>query len=229
VSMDKKVFAAFIAVVVVAVTGLGRAGSGRSPSSIAAAAQAPTPTVSVTTLPAMPTSPAGSMSSPAPHATIPLLTPPPALTPPPGGIPTQPPVGVAFIQVEGQVSNPLSLSLSQLQHMKSLSLTLHFHTYTGVPLQEILELAQPTFAQDPQMLMRKYVYFQGFDGQNAILSFPEFNKAFNGQLVLLAYLVDLHDVKQPGFVQLVVQGDKTTDRFIKVARIIVGEPAAPPQ
>jgi len=135
-----------------------------------------------------------------------------------------PPVGTAYIQVEGQVANPLTLSLGQMQHMKSLSLTLHFHTYTGVPLQEILTLAQPTFSTDPETLMRKYVYFQGFEGKSAILSFPEFTKQFNGQIVLLAYLVDLHDVKQPGFVQLVVQGDKSSARFIKVARIIVGEP-----
>jgi hypothetical protein len=76
--------------------------------------------------------------------------------------------------------------------------------------------------------MRKYVYFQGVDGKNAILSFPEFSKQFNGQLILLAYSVDLHDVKPPGFAQLVVQGDKTNARFIKVARIIVGEPLPPP-
>jgi DMSO/TMAO reductase YedYZ molybdopterin-dependent catalytic subunit len=222
--MDKKVFAAFVVLVVVALVAPGHSGANRSQSSMAAAAQAPTPTVSVTTLPAMP----GTMSSPAPHPTMPLLTPLPAQTPPPAaGVPTQPPVGVAFVQVEGQVSNPLSLTLGQLQHMKSLSLTLHFHTYTGVPLQEILALAQPTFPNDPETLMRKYVYFQGFDGKNAILSFPEFTKQFNGQLVLLAYVVDLHDVKQPGFVQLVVQGDKTNARFIKVARIVVGEPAVP--
>ena len=125
------------------------------------------------------------------------------------------------------MTNPLTLSLNQLQHMKSLSLTLHFHTYTGVPLPELLALAQPSFSSDPETLMRKYVYFQGFDGKNAILSFPEFSKQFNGQLVLLAYVVDLHDVKPPGFVQLVVQGDKSSARFIKVARIIVGEPGSP--
>lgn len=227
-SMDKKVFAAFVVLVVVALFAPGHSGADRMQSSMAAAAQAPTPTVSVTTLPAMPGTPSGTTSSPAPHPTMPLLTPLPAQTlQPAGGVPTQPPVGVAFVQVEGQVSNPLSLSLGQLQHMKALSLTLHFHTYTGVPLQEILALARPTFSDDPETLMRKYVYFEGFDGKNAILSFPEFTKQFNGQLVLLAYLVDLHDVKQPGFIQLVVQGDKTNARFIKVARIVVGEPAAP--
>ncbi len=216
-----------IAVVAFAVAGFSRATV--NGATMAVAAQAPTPTVSVTTLPAMPGTPTKppATSTPTQEPNMPLITPEPTIAATPGGAPTPPPVGVAFIQVEGQVANPVSLSLSQLQHMKALSLTLHFHTYTGVPLPEILALAQPTFSDDPETLMRKYVYFQGFDGKNAILSFPEFSKAFNGQLVLLAYLVDLKDVKPPGFVQLVVQGDKSQARFIKVARIIVGEPPTP--
>ncbi len=227
--MMKTVFAfVSIAVVALAVTGFSHAGADRATMAIAAA-QAPTPTVSVTTLPAMPGTPTKSPATPAPtqEPVMPLITPVPTVAPTPGGVPTPPPVGVAYIQVMGQVSNPVNLTLGQLQHMKALSLTLHFHTYTGVPLNEILALAQPTFSDDPETLMRKYVYFQGFDGKSAILSFPEFSKQFNGQLVLLAYLVDLKDVKQPGFAQLVVQGDKSQARFIKVARIIIGEPATP--
>jgi DMSO/TMAO reductase YedYZ molybdopterin-dependent catalytic subunit len=181
-----------------------------------AAAQAPTPTVSVTTLPAMPGTP-----TPAPIPTVPL-TPLPATNPMNG--PTLPPVGVAYIPVVGQVLHPLNITLSQMQHMKPISLTLHFHTYTGVPLLDILKQAQPTFPSDPATLMRKYVYVQGFDGESAILSFPEFTQDFNGQIVMLAYLVDLKDVKPPGFAQLVVQGDKMPTRFIKVARLVVGEP-----
>jgi len=190
----------------------------------AAGAQAPTPTVSVTTLPAMPGTP--TSAPPANQSTVaPVITPaPPAETP---ALPTQPPVGVAYIPVTGQVMTPVNVTLSQLQHMKPVSLALRFHTYTGVPLTDVLALAHPTFPEDPQTLMRKYVYIQGFKGQSAILSFPEFSKQFNGQLVLLAYLVDLRDVKPPGFIQLVVQGDKTDARFIKVAHIVIGEPPTP--
>lgn len=225
VSKTKKLFALSALVVLVCGMAFVRARAERLPIVDVAKAQAPTPTVSVTTLPAMPGKTTPGPASPSPE--MPLLTPPPTAQPTPGGVPPQPAVGTAYIQVEGQVTNPLTLSLNQLQHMKSLSLTLHFHTYTGVPLPEILALAQPSFGSDPETLMRKYVYFQGFDGKNAILSFPEFTKQFNGQLVLLAYVVDLKDVKPPGFVQLVVQGDKSNARFIKVARIIVGEPGSP--
>ena len=152
---------------------------------------------------------------------------PPAPPPPQSGLPTSPPVGYATIPVQGQVLHPFNLTLSMLQRMRRTSLTLHFHVYTGAPLTDILEQASPSFADDPETLMRKYVYFEGFDGRNAIVSFPEFSKQFNSQLILLAYIVDLKEVKAPGFAVLVVQGDKSQARFIKVRRIIVGEPPAP--
>lgn len=223
-SMMKVGFAfAATAVVALAIAGWPRAQLDRALVAPAVAAQAPTPTVSVTTLPAMPGQPSSS-----PATEMPFVTPAPTIAPTPAlGGPTPPPVGYATIPVVGQVLHPVDLTLSQLQHMKELSLTLHFHVYTGVPLTEILALTGLAFPDDPQTLMRKYVYFQGIDGKNAILSFPEFTKQFNGQLILLAYSVDLHDVKPPGFAELVVQGDKTNTRFIKVARIIVGEPPAP--
>lgn len=190
----------------------------------AAGAQAPTPTVSVTTLPAMPGTPTSAPPTSQPTV-APILTPAPQVVTP--NLPTLPPVGVAYIPVTGQVMTPVNVTPSQLQHMKPISLALRFHTYTGVLLTDVLALARPTFPDDPQTLMRKYVYIQGFKGQSAILSFPEFSKQFSGQLVLLAYLVDLRDVKPPGFVQLVVQGDKTDARFIKVAHIVIGEPPPP--
>jgi DMSO/TMAO reductase YedYZ molybdopterin-dependent catalytic subunit len=232
VSIFKTLFA-FIMVAAIAAIGAGWPSHGLDSATMvnAAPAHSPTPTVSVTTLPAMPgtpTKPPATAPATLPTTTpVPLSIPAPTPTPLPVSVPTAPAVGVAFIPVQGEVSNALALTLSDLQHMKSLSLTLRFHTYTGVPLSEILKKAQLTFPDDPQTLMRKYVYIQGFNGQTAILSFPEFSKQFAGQLVLLAYLVDLKDVKQPGFAQLVVQGDKTDARFIKVARLIIGEAPTP--
>jgi DMSO/TMAO reductase YedYZ molybdopterin-dependent catalytic subunit len=231
VSIFKTLFA-FVTIAAIAAIGAGwpSADLDRAMMVSAAPAHSPTPTVSVTTLPAMPGTPTKppTSTSVATPAEVPTLTiPAPTPTPQPVSVPTAPAVGLAFIPVQGEVSNALALTLSDLQHMKSLSLTLRFHTYTGVPLTEIIKKAQPTFPDDAQTLMRKYVYIQGFDGQSAILSFPEFSKQFAGQLVLVAYLVDLKDVKQPGFAQLVVQGDKTDARFIKIARLIIGEAPTP--
>jgi DMSO/TMAO reductase YedYZ molybdopterin-dependent catalytic subunit len=189
-------------------------------SAAAAAAGSPVPTVSVTTLPAMP---GEASASPTAEQTTTL---PPAAAPSqnPWTTPVAPPLGVSYIQVVGDVVHPLTLTLKDLEKMRPASLTLRFHTYTGVPLIDVLNRAGLAFSTAPQVLMRKYVYIQGLGGHSAIVSFPEFTKQFNGQLVLLAYLVDLRPVPGPGFVQLVIQDDNTQIRYIQVARIIVGEP-----
>jgi DMSO/TMAO reductase YedYZ molybdopterin-dependent catalytic subunit len=185
-----------------------------------AAQTSPVPMVSVTTLPAMP---GASTQTTAPPA-MPQGTAPTALNAGSWPQPT-PPVGVGYIQVVGEVDNPLlTLTLKDLEAMKPASLTLRFHTYTGVPLIDILNKAGLHFSQDPQTLMRKYVYIQGVDGRSVTISFPEFMRPFNNQLILLAYLVDLRPVQGTGFVQLVIQDDRSTTRYIPVARIIVGEP-----
>jgi hypothetical protein len=189
-------------------------------SSVAAAAQAsPVPMVSVTTLPAMP----GESSSAQPQS-VQSAAPVGAPATNSWTLPIAPPLGDSYIQVVGEVNTPLTLTLNDLEKMKPDSLTLRFHTYTGVLLTDVLNRAGLRFSTDSQTLMRKYVFFQGTNGESAIVSFPEFTKGFNGQLILLAYLVDLRPVKGPGFVTLVVQGDRTTARYINVARIIVGEP-----
>ncbi len=198
------------------------AGSGGRAAAATNDPGSPVPTVSVTTLPAMP----GPQTSFAPAP-----APPPAASAPatqatrnPIAIPPAPPLGIAYIQVLGDVNRPLTLTLKDLEHMRPASLTLRFHVYTGVPLTDVIRLAQPRFSSDPQTLMRKYVFVQGLNGQSAIVSFPEFTKQFNGQLVLLAYMEDLRPLTGHGFVQLVVQDDNTTIRYIRIARIIIGEP-----
>ena len=185
---------------------------------VAKAAQgSPMPTVSVTTLPAMP----GTPTEPPPMGSPPPL---PAASTNPLTIPVAPPLGVSYIQVVGDVYNPITLTLKDLEGMRRASLTLKFHTYTGVPLIDVLNRAGLRFDQDPPTLMRKYVYVQGLGGQSATVSFSEFTKDFNGQLILLAYLQDLRPIPSPGFVKLVVQDDQTTIRYIPVARLVVGEP-----
>jgi DMSO/TMAO reductase YedYZ molybdopterin-dependent catalytic subunit len=185
----------------------------------------PVPTVSVTTLPAMPGPQASYAPPPAPAPPAPTAsTPAVQATPNPIAIPPAPPLGIAYIQVVGDVEHPLTLTLKDLEHMRSASLTLRFHVYTGVPLTDVIRLAHPRFSSDPQTLMRKYVFVQGLNGQSAIVSFPEFTKQFNGQLVLLAYMEDLRPLTGHGFVQLVVQDDNTSIRYIRIARIVIGEP-----
>lgn len=191
--------------------------SHRSWNAATAAQGSPMPTVSVTTLPAMP----GEATQPPSMGTAPPL---PTASVNPLSLPVAPPLGVSYIQVVGAVYNPITLTLKDLEAMRHASLTLKFHTYTGVPLIDVLNRAGLNFDQGPQTLMRKYVYVQGLGGQSATVSFSEFTKDFNGQLILLAYLQDLRPIPSPGFVKLVVQDDQSTTRYITVARLVVGEP-----
>ena len=213
--------AGLVSALVIVAAGWSASTLGQSDSA-AAAQGSPVPTVSVTTLPAMPgtTTQTEAPSTMAPAVTTPAMTNNASTW----TQPIQPPLGVSYIEVVGDVNTPTTLTLKDLEGMKRASLTLRFHTYTGVPLIDVINRAGLHFSDDPQTLMRKYVYIQGVDGRSVTISFPEFTKQFNGQLILLAYLVDLRPVQGPGFVTLVVQDDNSTIRYIPVARIIVGEP-----
>jgi len=211
---------AIVSLLTLAAAGWRAPASGGAEQAIAAQGS-PVPTVSVTTLPAMPSASTQTMSpTMMPQAQSQTAVP----TAGAWTAPIMPPLGVSYIQVVGDVITPLNLTLKDLEAMRPASLTLRLHTYTGVPLIDVLNRAGLRFSTDPQTLMRKYVYVQGVDGRSVTVSFPEFTKEFNGQLILLAYLVDLRPVQGRGFVTLVVQDDKTAIRYIPVARIIVGEP-----
>lgn len=206
----------------------------QSPRDSAAQAAQPTPMVSVTTLPALPgnISTASPLGSPTPFASTPGASPLPIYAPPATMSP-QEIAQHAIIEVRGDVVKPLTLSLKDLEHMKSTSLTLQlldpdgrrrFHTFTGVLLSDIINAAQPRFSMDPATLARKYVLITGVNGENAIVGFPEFVPQFNGKRIILAYLLDLQNLTSPGFAMLAVPEDATRVRFLAVARLTVGEP-----
>ena len=200
-------------------------------TSRAAGTPAPTPVVSVTTLPALPSpgvstahpvtpaplapTPGPVMGSPSAHS---AAAPTPAL-PPPG----------TFILIDGAVAKPAYITLDQLQHMRSTSITLRIvgHgvvTVTGAQLAAVIDLAQPTVTGGTSTSASAYALITGVSGQMAVVAFPEFEKAFEGKNVLLAYLVNGKPVKA-GAATLVVQGDATAGRFIEgVTHIAVASP-----
>ena len=200
------------------------------PRSAVLAAQ-PTPMVSVTTLPALPSSAPTAMplSSPSatmnPTASLPPL-PPPTMSPQDLG-------AHAIIQVGGLVAKPLTLSLKDLERMRATSLTLRVldpdgrrrvHTFTGVLLSDIISEAHPQFGNDPTTLADKYVTVTSVNGATAIVGFPEFVPEFNGKRIIVAYLLDLQNLPGPGFAMLAIPEDSTRVRFLTVARLTVGEP-----
>src|SRR5579863_10469099 len=130
--LQRAIFLGTLVAVVVLVAGWSALGFDRSGAAIAAQGS-PVPTVSVTTLPAMPGG--AATQTPAAQATAIQATQGSAN---PWTQPIAPPLGVSYIQVVGDVTNPITLTLKDLEKMKPASLTLRFHTYTGVPLIDVL-------------------------------------------------------------------------------------------
>jgi hypothetical protein len=197
-----------------------------------AASPGPTPVVSVTTLPALP-SPGVPTAHPVTPAPTTIATAAP--TPVPPGHPTQPPAlppPGTFILINGAVANPMYVTLDQLQKLRSTSITLKMSghgviTVTGAPLEAVIELSRPSLTSvpgDPSATPSAYALITGISGQSAVVAFPEFEKAFEGKIVLLGYLINGKPPKA-GAATLVVQGDATAGRFIEgVSHIQIVQP-----
>ena len=202
-----------------------------------AATPAPTPVVSVTTLPALP-SPGVATAHPVMPTPATIASSAPSAVPAGAG-PTQqpamPPPGT-FILLNGAVANPMYVTLDQLQKMRSTSITLKISghgivTATGVPLAAVIAQAQPnvtTIPGSPDAAPSAYALITNVSGQTAIVAFPEFQKAFEGKIVLLAYLINGKPPKA-GAATLIVQGDATGGRYIEgVSHIQITQPTASP-
>ncbi len=199
-------------------------------SSRAANTPAPTPMVSVTTLPALPSPsvPTAHPVSPPPSAPVtPTSAPAPA-----GQAPAMPPPGT-FILVNGAVMQPQYITLDQLQKMRSTSITQKISghgivTVTGVPLADVIALARPNDTGGTDGSPNAYALITNTQSQTALVAFPEFEKAFAGKIVLLAYLLNGKPPKA-GAATLVVQGDASAGRFIEgVSHILVVQPSPSP-
>jgi DMSO/TMAO reductase YedYZ molybdopterin-dependent catalytic subunit len=152
------------------------------------------------------------------------------MTPLPAGnlTPAPPPPGTVIL-IDGAVAAPMYLTLDQMQKMRSVSITQKISghgvvTATGVLLPAVLEQARPTVAGGPINAASAYVLVSGVSGELAIVAFPEFERAFQGKLVLLAYLINGKPSK-PGAATLIVQGDSSGGRFIEgVTHIQIVQP-----
>jgi hypothetical protein len=173
----------------------------------------------VTTPVVPPPTPGPVMGTPPAHPT-PALT--PAL-PPPG----------TFILIDGVVAKPTYITLDQLQHLRPTSITLRvvghgILTVTGAPLGAVIDLAQPGVTGGTSTSPSAYALISGVSGQLAVVAFPEFEKAFEGKNILLAYLINGKPPKA-GAATLVVQGDATAGRFVEgVTHIAVVQPSPSP-
>jgi len=128
------------------------------------------------------------------------------------------------------------VTLDQLQKLRSTSITLKMSgrgvlTVTGAPLSAVIDLARPSLTSvpgDPGATPSAYALITSASGQSAVVAFPEFERAFEGKIVLLAYLINGKPPKA-GAATLVVQGDASAGRFIEgVSHIQIVQPAPSP-
>jgi len=218
-----RILGSIVLVAVIAIVAASRLNA--SPASAhSLVALAPSPTVSVTTLPALPTmAPNGSATSPPVQPSSSSNS--SSVAAPPGSV----------IQVVGDVADPRIVTLKDLQRMRRSSLTLRVldpdgkwrvHTYTGVLLRDLVSAVSPIGPGGATSSTRAYAFIEGVSGDSAIVSFPEFEVAFNNKQILLAYAVDGVPPPRPQICQLVVPEDQTPTRFINgVSTIRIGSPA----
>ena len=179
----------------------------------------PVPAVSATTLPAMPG------------------TPPPLVTPPPSTSPAQNSIAAppgSLVQVTGAVSDPIVLTLKDLQAMRSTTLTMRvldpdgrrrIHIFTGPLLSDVLARANPTSSSGVDMATHAYALVSGVSGASAIVAFAEFNGDYNAKRIVLAYEEDGNPLPGSGIAELIIPEDATQGRFIMgVTTIDVGTP-----
>jgi DMSO/TMAO reductase YedYZ molybdopterin-dependent catalytic subunit len=129
--------------------------------------------------------------------------------------------GPATIKVEGEVTHPLQLSLADLGKMKKVEVKAadrdgKEHTYTGIPLSDILQQAGVTMG--PQLRgenMAKYLLVKSADGYEVLFSLPELDSTYTNRVIILADQVDGAPLPaNKGPFRIVVPGEKKPARWI---------------
>jgi DMSO/TMAO reductase YedYZ molybdopterin-dependent catalytic subunit len=187
------------------------------------AVAAPSPAVSVTTLPQLPT------MSPVEPTVAPAYTQAPAA---PGSI-VAPPGTV--IQIVGDVGFPKVVTLKDLQLMQHTSITMRVvdpdgkrrvHIFTGVLLRDLIASVAPTSPGGATDSANAYALVEGANGDAAIISFPEFEAAFNGKNIIVAFEIDGAPLPGQNIGELIVPEDQTSGRFIVgITTIRIGSPS----
>ena len=134
----------------------------------------------------------------------------------------QPPVAIT-----GRVAHPQSFTLEQLKalpahHVEASFTTMHgqdHHTWTGVPLWELVGKAAPQDEPGPRTGMRHVVMVSGQDGYAAAFGIGEIDPFIGDRQVLLAYRQD-DPPKDLPTIRLIVPGDKHGARDVHDVSVI---------
>jgi len=139
------------------------------------------------------------------------------------------------IRVSGQVMQPLTLYAADLARMQRTTAMLQdhegkAHTYTGVPVQRILERAGVTTGTQLRgKNLVKYLLVKCADGYEVLFSLAELDSSFTNRSVILADEMDGQPLPlSSGPFRLVVPGEKKLARScFQVTGLVIGFATAP--
>jgi DMSO/TMAO reductase YedYZ molybdopterin-dependent catalytic subunit len=124
-----------------------------------------------------------------------------------------------FIKVEGEVTQSLKLYQSDLEKMKRVTVRYKghdtvAHSYTGVPVLEILNQAGVTLGKQLRgKNLAKFLLVNAADGYQVVFSLAEVDTSFNKKEIILADKMDNKPIpSNPGPFQLIVPGEKKPAR-----------------
>lgn len=126
------------------------------------------------------------------------------------------------VKVSGEVTAPLTLDATSFHQFAQVSETRKDrdgldHTYTGVPLAEILKKAGATMegALKGENLT-KYLLVEASDGYQVIFALAELDKSFTDQVIILADTIDGKPLAAgDGPFRIIVPNDKKPARCAK--------------
>ncbi|WP_339878791.1 molybdopterin-dependent oxidoreductase [uncultured Algoriphagus sp.] len=126
------------------------------------------------------------------------------------------------IIIEGEVLNPLKLSIKDLVKMQStqvkvLDMQGKEHVYKGVMLVHILDSAGVTLRKELRgKNLTKYLLLSAPDGYQVVYSLAEIDPEFTDSAVIVAYEVDGHMLPSgEGPFRIVASKDKKPARWIR--------------
>jgi len=136
----------------------------------------------------------------------------------------------AAVKVSGVLTNPLSVTLADLQKMERVQVSRKDrdnkdHQYTGVSLSFLLKQSGATTGKDLRgENLIKYVIVEASDGYQVIFSLAELDPEFSDDKIILADTMDNAPLAvADGPFRIIVQNDKRPARCIKqVTGIKVG-------
>ena len=124
-----------------------------------------------------------------------------------------------YIKVEGEVTQSLKLYQSDLEKMKRVTVKYKghdsiAHSYTGVPVLEILNRAGVTLGKQLHGKdLAKFLLVSAADGYQVVFSLAELDTSFNEKEIILADKMDNKPIPaNPGAFQLIVPGEKRPAR-----------------